>query len=238
VTDNPASTSDSAEVSGAIIGSVQSDLIKTGAGTLELTGANTYRGATIVHQGTLVVKSPGTLAAGLLTEVRAGATLGGNGTVGPVKVAPGGRLAPGSSITDTGILSTGPLTFEAAPAHLSLQLGGTTAGTTYDQVAVTGAVTLNGANFVGSLINGFVPTGDDLFFIIINDGVDPVTGTFWDGNFVFFDNVIFEISYAGDSATNNLSGGNDVVLHAVPEPSVVGLATGGLALLVCRRRRA
>jgi autotransporter-associated beta strand protein len=236
VTDNPLSSTDSARMSGIITGTIRDDLVKTGAGTLELTGANTYRGTTFVHEGTLIVNSPGTLASGLLTEVHAGATLAGNGTVGAVKVAIGGRIAPGSAVTDTGTLSTGALWLEAAPAHLSLQLGGNGPGA-YDQVAVTGTVTLNGATLAGSLLNGFAPTDNDLFFIIINDGTDPVDGKFVDGDFVVFGNTIFEISYTGDSATNSLTGGNDVVLHMVPEPSAAMLGIGGMALLVIRRRR-
>ncbi|MCD8517133.1 MAG: autotransporter-associated beta strand repeat-containing protein, partial [Burkholderiaceae bacterium] len=52
-------------------------LIKTGAGTLTLNGANDYSGGTIVQQGTLALFA--TLASGV--DVQSGTTFGGTGTV-------------------------------------------------------------------------------------------------------------------------------------------------------------
>ena len=61
-------------------------LVKIGAGTQTLTGANTYSGTTTVNGGTLLVDSPGSLPATAVT-VNSGATLGGSGTInGPVTV--------------------------------------------------------------------------------------------------------------------------------------------------------
>ena len=238
VTDNVASTTDSARVSGAVSGAVQNDLLKTGTGVLELTGANTYAGATLVHEGTLLVNSPGTIGNSFLTQVRTGATLAGNGTVGPVQVAIGGRLAPGSNVTDTGVLSSGSVTLDGPGAQFSIQLGGTVAGTTHDQLAVTGNIALNGGDLAGSLINGFAPAINDLFFIVLNKGTNPVSGTFAQGNLVIIDFLPFEIGYEGNSQSNTFTGGSDVVLRFIPEPATTGLVVGGLALLLLRRRRA
>src|SRR4029079_291839 len=130
VNDNPNSNSDLARISGVVSGSVQNDLLKTGSGRLELTGANTYTGSTIVHEGSLVVNNTGSTASSFVTEVRSGATLGGNGTVGPVRIAPDGTVAPGSDLTNTGILSavapnaSSALTFTGPGARLSIQIGG------------------------------------------------------------------------------------------------------------------
>jgi autotransporter-associated beta strand protein len=80
--DNPASVTDLAQLSGVISGTIHDDLLKTGTGTLELTGANTYQGATIVHEGTLLVNgSPATSASprSFLHDVHGAATLGGRG---------------------------------------------------------------------------------------------------------------------------------------------------------------
>jgi autotransporter-associated beta strand protein len=243
VNDNPNSNTDLARISGVISGSVQNDLLKTGSGRLELTGANTYTGSTIIHEGSLTVNNPGTIASSFLTDVRSGGTLGGTGTVGPVSVAPNGTLAPGSDLTNTGILSVlapnanSAVTFTAPGARLSIQIGGTTAGTNYDQIAATGGVSLNGAALQGSLLNNFTPGPNDLFFIIINDGTDAVSGQFAEGNLVFLDFQAFNISYEGDSATNSISGGNDVVLQLVPEPATGALGALGVILLAARRRR-
>ena len=237
VTDNPASSTDLARFRGTIVGTPQNDLLKTGDGTLELVASNSYAGATLIHEGTLLVNAPGTIGSSFLTEVRDGATLGGNGTVGPVKVAPGGDLAPGSSVTNTGILSTGSINFDGPGAQFSIEIGGSAPGTGFDQLAVTGTVALNGANLAGSLVNGFLPEIDQLFFLIVNDGTEPVSGTFAQGTTVTFSGTPFQIGYAGNSQTNSFSGGNDVVARAVPEPAAALVAGAGMMLLLSQTRR-
>lgn len=79
-------------------------LVKEGAGTVVLTGNNTYTGATIVDQGTLLVNAPGSLAAGSAVSVGNSTRLAGNGTIlGPVTVASGGTL--GGSLTLNGAVT-------------------------------------------------------------------------------------------------------------------------------------
>ncbi|MER1966835.1 S8 family serine peptidase [Castellaniella sp. GW247-6E4] len=68
-------------------------LVKAGAGTLILSGRNTYTGATVIEGGRLAVN--GDTSASSFT-VEAGGTLGGRGRVGSTEVY--GRLAPGNSI--------------------------------------------------------------------------------------------------------------------------------------------
>lgn len=85
-------------------------LIKVGAGTLTLGGANTYTGATTVNAGTLAVT--GSLAS--LVTVNSGGTLAGTGTVNNiVAVGSGGTVGPGLSV---GTLSTGSVTFVSGPS--------------------------------------------------------------------------------------------------------------------------
>jgi autotransporter-associated beta strand protein len=238
VVDNPTSAGDRARFTLPIGGNVQTDLLKTGAGILELAAANSYLGATIVHEGTLLVNAPGSIAQSFVTDVHNGATLAGNGTIGALRIAPGGRLAPGSNISNTGVLTTGDVTLDGAGAQFSVEIGGVTAGALFDQIVVTGSISLNGADLTGSLINGFNPTPNDLFFLMLNDGADPVSGTFAQGSLITISNAPFEIFYTGNSATNSTTGGNDVGVRLIPEPSPsLFLGTGLLLRLASRRRR-
>ncbi len=89
-----------ATVSGAIAnGAAPIGIVKTGTGTLTLSGPDTYTNGTTVSGGTLQVN--GTLANAKVT-VTSGGTLSGTGTIaGPVTIAAGGTLAPGGSAIGT-----------------------------------------------------------------------------------------------------------------------------------------
>ncbi len=251
VEDNVSSTGDFARLSGSISGSTNRDLFKTGPGLLELSGNSSLNGATIIHEGEISVT--GSTVSSFLTRVRSGAKLRGNGTVGGVLVESGGTLEPGDAANRAGILNTGDatrggdVTFMDGTAKLVIELGGTTAGgdpaATYDRLNVTGSISLNGATLQGSLLNGFNPALGTLFFIMVNDGSEAVSGTFAQGGFVnFAGGALFEVSYTGNfvadgSGANSFAGGNDVVLRAVPEPSSIALLVGCGSLLALRRRR-
>jgi fibronectin-binding autotransporter adhesin len=97
VLDNASSSTDVARLSGVLTGSAYADLMKTGAGKLELTNANTFGGNTFVQQGTLLANNSSGSATGTGTVIVSGGVLGGTGTIlGPVTLL-SGSIAPGAS---------------------------------------------------------------------------------------------------------------------------------------------
>lgn len=193
-----------------VISGTGGQLTKTGTGTLTLTGSSTYTGATAVNGGKLLVN--GSLSTSSAVTVATGGALGGSGTVGAVVVQSGGTLAPGAS---PGIFNVGNLTLNSG-STLNIELDGTTPGTGYDRLNVTGTVSLGGATVVFSGTHGFLP--GDTFTFILNDSTDAVTGTFSGlaegaqiSNFLS-SGTIATISYIGGT-------GNDVTLTISGTPA-------------------
>ena len=132
----------STTVSGEITGT-NGSLVKTGSGTLTLTGSNSYTSETIVQNGTLVVD--GSIAKSSLTTVQGGALLRGSGTVGSTIIASFGNLAPGPSETPGAMTVAGNLAFQTGALYV-VQVNPSAASTTNitGTAALTGIV---GANF-------------------------------------------------------------------------------------------
>jgi hypothetical protein len=84
----------------------------------------------------------------------------------------GATVSPGNS---PGILSATANYSQSAGGHLPIQIGGTTVGTQYDRLAVTGNAGLNGTLAL-STINGFTPSVGQTFTILSYTGTR--TGTF------------------------------------------------------------
>jgi fibronectin-binding autotransporter adhesin len=110
-------------------------IVKTGTGTLTLSGANTYTGTTTVSGGKLSVT--GSLGA-TTTTIASAATLGGNGTLSGA-VTCSGALTPADG--GLGTLGFGAGLSLASTSVLNFDLGASTAS---DKLAITGNLTLDG----------------------------------------------------------------------------------------------
>jgi len=212
-------------------------LEKQGAGTLTLTGNNTYTGGTTVSTGTLMVNNTsgsGTGTGSLL--VSAGATLGGSGEIAGITTI-SGILAPGNSIGtltvandvtwDGSLLSDGT-------ANWKFELG---TANTADLLRITGGASefIKGSgsvfcfDFLGSTETG-------TFTLVDWDSTAFVGGGFEGTSFAATD---FTYTNLGNSNTGTFQfNGSQLQFQAIPEPSAgVLMLLAGTALFVLRRRR-
>jgi uncharacterized repeat protein (TIGR01451 family) len=143
---------------------MNSGLVQASAGTLNFTG--TYAQST----GTTDVQTGATLQTATLSLN--GGSLIGNGTIAGT-VDNHAVVAPGAS---PGTLTINGDYVQASNGVLNIQIGGTAPGTQYDQLLVSGNVTLGGTLNV-STINSFVPTAGNAFQIL-TFGAMPNSTTF------------------------------------------------------------
>ncbi len=186
-------------------------LFTVGSGSTFTVGGSgtsfTQTAGTTTDDGTLAVSSTGAL------NVQAG-SLFGKGTITGAINNTSGTVSPGDSATVTGILTdTGAYT-QHTTGVLDISIGGTTAGTKFDQFNATTA-SLSGTLNI-HLINGYVPTIGTQFKIV---NFNSETGTFATVNGLPINaSEHFSITYQG----------TDVLLTVVSGPLHQSPASGAL----------
>ena len=168
--------------------------LTVGAGTkFNVTGSYTQSRGTTTVDGTLTAPSGTTINAGRVF---------GKGTVASTVVS-SGSVTAGDSLLRAGKLSMTTYTQNATPATLNIQLGGTTVGTQYSQLAVANGASLDGTLNV-TLINNFVP-GVGATFAILTSSVR--SGTFSTVNLPTLTGAHFQINYSATSVTLTVANG-------------------------------
>ncbi len=160
-------------------------LLRAQAGTITINaGPFATSGAVVADAGRLInraagdwVQTGGSVTANGEVQVVSnvyllqGGTLGGSGIVDSNVTNSGGVVVPGNS---PGTLTIQGTYTQQTGGAMTVEIGGTVAGTEHDQLAVTGAVSLAGALNVNTL-GGFAPTWNQVFTILTGSSV---TGTF------------------------------------------------------------
>jgi autotransporter-associated beta strand protein len=181
-------------------GTGKTSIVKSGAGTWDLAGTESYTGATKVNAGALLVD--GTLASSV--TVASGATLAGSGTIA-APVAVSGALSAGDAAAGTGKLTVGNLSFTSGGSYNPV-LGGATAGTGYDQVTGAGTLSVANASLNVSVASGFTPAVGSTFDVLVSNSAPGTFSGLAEGATFSVGGNSFKISYLGGTS------GHDVVL--------------------------
>ncbi len=217
-------------------------LTKDGPGTLVLSAANLYTGATTVSEGTLLAgNTTGSATGSNRVNVHSAGTLGGSGTVAGQVVVTNGKIAPGK---DVGTLTLGGGASLANGGTYVWDLAANTTnnpGVSFDQLTIAGGnLVLDGTsqlliNFTGTAT---VPTGADAFWQTAHSWkVISLTGTGANTGSTKFASIVNGVTAAGVFSSRVDATGN-VMLDFTPgstqEPvlstTITGIASGNPTL--------
>ncbi len=253
----------SGQVIGTVSGSsatINGSGLSIGATTLN--GSSTLSGYNIASSVTVAggtTSLTGTTQSTSTLSVSTGATLNANGTIaGSANVS--GLLKGNSTVTSNLTLTSGTLSPGNSPgittvegnfsmdknSTLVVQVSGTVAGISYDQVKVSRNVSLNGTldlkelsgltlgNTITLIDNTGSGTTTGYFSEIITSG-STYTVTTSGSTFTFsVGGTEYLINYKAKSENDGLY--NDVSLTVVPEPSTWAMIIGGICMLGITRR--
>ncbi len=190
-------------------GITEGGIVKTGLGTLALTGVNTYTGATVIDQGRIVLADSGAINAGSALTVGAGAILDAS-SQGAYTFSTATTTTLGVGATGAGLIKAAAATFENA--SLTFDFGAAeTLLAAYQVLDISGL----GTGDFGSV----TATGANISGTFNNDG---------SGNWT--------LTVAGYDLVFSQSLGT-LTTGAIPEPSTVGAIVGALALVAAAGRR-
>lgn len=180
--------------------------------------------------------APGILGGdGIIQAAASGVMIGNRGTL------TGGTLGSVGSLEIQGILSF------SAGGKLTVDLNSSGEG---DRINLLGMINVTDAILGGSWSGG-TPSLGQPFWLVTNDETDEIFGRFANvtqespyvhlfpeaEGWVSFGGQEFAVFYHADYEGETFTGGNDLALKAVPEPSAAMLLTGAVLFSLARRPR-
>lgn len=185
-------------------------IVKVGAGTLTLSGANAYTGTTTVSNGTLLITGNASSANGAVTV--AGGKLGGNGTIGGATTVDSGATLE-AGVGGIGTLNfSGNLTLNATSTN---NFAVTTSGGASNLVAVAG--TLDPAGSVIKITSGTALTNG--IYTLFTYG--SITGT------PFNPIPVFDVTPAASPSIVDTGAGQINLVIGASTPSFSSITTSG-----------
>lgn len=168
--------------------------------TIGSQGNFTQNAGSVTVDGTLATSGVG------LVQINTGSVFGNGGNIiGTATTGAGTTFNVGDAALQAGKETiTGTYT-QGSAAALDIDIGGTTAGTNFDQLTITGAASLNGTLNL-DLINNFIPTTSETFEII---AAGSLAGTFSTVNGIDFNNNMdhFVVVYNANNVTLDVASG-------------------------------
>jgi len=135
-----------------------------------------------------------------------GGTILGSGTLKTNLSIGGGGTSPTTNVGDAGkaglLKITGTYT-QLSTGTMNVSIGGTTVGTQYSQLQVTGAASLGGT-LTAALVNGFTPTVGQTFTVLTASGV---AGTFSNSTIAINSTEHFVVSYTSTGVVLTVASG-------------------------------
>jgi autotransporter-associated beta strand protein len=248
----------SADIDARLTGELSSPgggMVKTGLGSLEVTNANTYGGGTEIRQGTFLAGNSSGSATGTgNVRVRAGARLGGTGTVG-------------SSTSNQHLTADTGSTVMVGNTHGADTGAGGAASVLALQTSGTGVIALTGTLEFDLFANndGINPTGNNDVLQLTSEEAIVLEGTLTVANSTGTDSTLWLLDttwqlfdWSNVSSPLPVTGTFNVIdlptldanfdwdlsqlytlgtIRVAPEPSRALLLVAGLASLLLRRRR-
>lgn len=216
-------------------------MTKSGEGTLLLSGASTNTGDITVTEGILIVSGDRSAATGSIIanggviQFGEDARIGGDVTF---QARQGGTAAAQTNAPS--IFGDSPEEVEVMgdmyvddEAILDFKIFGSLPDIGYDRFNIGGDVNLLEGELKIRAANLVTHVGD-IYFIINNEGSNPISGAFInapEGSFIFSNGYAFRITYFADTETNSATGGNDIALISVPEiPGILLLMHFGVII--------